>query len=303
MNLRAFDLNVLVLLDALLDEAHVGRAATRIGLSQPAMSSALKRCRDVFDDELLVRGGDGMIRTPKAEALRGPLKSALASMSGVIAQDETPLTELSQRVSLIMADYPAVMLAGPLIARLAATAPGIDIVFRPWRAGLAAEAALRAGDADLAVTVVSNPADDLHVEDVLDERFVVAMGRGHAAATQFSLETWLAAPHVIVSGQGSIRTPLDHTLQAQGLSRRVGLVVPTFQMAMDVLPESALIALVPSLCVCADRDDLVVFAPPLPVEGFTLSLCWHKRQATDPATQHVAGLLREVMRDLRQSKA
>lgn len=299
MNLRAFDLNVLVLLDALLDEAHVGRAATRIGLSQPAMSSALKRCRDVFDDELLVRGGDGMIRTPKAETLRGPLKSALASVSGVIAQDETPLTELSQRVSLIMADYPAIVLAGPLMARLQESAPGIDIVFRAWRGGQAAEASLRAGDADIAITVLPTPSDDLHVEDVLDEQFVVAMGHAHPAAKQFNLESWLAVPHIIVSGQGETRTPLDRILKARGLSRRIGLVVPTFQMAMDLLPTSGLIALIPSLCASTSRHDLAVFEPPLPVEGFTLNLGMHRRSDTDRAIRHVANLLREAMLELR----
>ena len=112
MNLRGVDLNLLVVLDALLEEAHVSRAAERLGLSQPATSSALDRCRHLFGDRLLERAAGSMRLTPKAEALRPRLKDALAGVVDVLAPPEVPLADLRQTVRLLMADNLAALLLG-----------------------------------------------------------------------------------------------------------------------------------------------------------------------------------------------
>ncbi|WP_198148023.1 LysR family transcriptional regulator [Elstera litoralis] len=134
MNLRTIDLNLLVILDALLDEAHVSRAADRLGLSQPATSAALERCRHLFADPLLERGKAGMRATPKAEALRAPIKSLLADIQGLVNPPETDLATLRQTIRIIMADHPAAMIVGPLHHRLSKTAPGLDLVIQPGTA-------------------------------------------------------------------------------------------------------------------------------------------------------------------------
>ncbi|WP_328700184.1 LysR family transcriptional regulator [Brucella tritici] len=97
MNLRSLDLNLLVILDALLDEAHVSRAADRLNLTQPAVSNALQRCRVLFNDQLLERGRGTMRRTPKAEALRAPLKTLLAGVLDLVDPPEVPLRRCSRR--------------------------------------------------------------------------------------------------------------------------------------------------------------------------------------------------------------
>ncbi|CAN0567239.1 unnamed protein product, partial [Ectocarpus sp. 12 AP-2014] len=114
MNLRSLDLNLLVVLDALLDEAHVSHAADRLGMSQPAASAALQRCRYLFRDELLERGRGTMHLTPKAEALRAPLKSLLAEVVNLVDSPKVPLADISQTVRIAMADYPAVVVTAPL---------------------------------------------------------------------------------------------------------------------------------------------------------------------------------------------
>jgi hypothetical protein len=113
MNLRTLDLNLLVVLDALLDEAHVGRAADRLGLSQPAASAALQRCRHAFRDELLERGRGTMRLTPKAETLRAPLKSLLAGVTELMDPPEIPLADICQTLRITAADYPALIRARP----------------------------------------------------------------------------------------------------------------------------------------------------------------------------------------------
>ena len=111
MNLRSIDLNLLVVLDALLDEAHVSRAAARLNLSQPATSSALDRCRHLFGDPVLERGKGGMQLTPKAEALRDPLKNLLVGIAAVVDAPEEQLSEIRQTVRITTADHPGILIA------------------------------------------------------------------------------------------------------------------------------------------------------------------------------------------------
>ena len=296
MNLRSFDLNLLVILDALLDEAHVSRAADRLSLSQPATSAALQRCRHLFGDELLQRGRGTMSRTPKAEALRAPLKSLLTGVVDLIDPADVPLAEIRQTLRLaIMADYPALFIVAPLQKELQRTAPGIDLVIQPWHGTNVARAALLDGTCDLAFSVFPPSDDDLHRQEVLVEHYLIAMRAGHPAANAFSLETWLAYPHIIVSGRRDTRTPVDSELVARGLSRRVGLVVPTLQMVPPLLEGSDMIAMVPSR-VLRNFGGLVSFPPPIPVSGFPMHLAWHRRRAKDAALQHAAMILGELLR-------
>ncbi|MBB2971747.1 LysR family transcriptional regulator [Mesorhizobium sp. RMAD-H1] len=295
MNLRSVDLNLLVILDALLDEAHVSRAADRLGLTQPAASAALQRCRHLFRDDLLERGRGVMRLTPKAEALRAPLKSLLADVTDLIVPPEMPLREIHQTLRVTMADYPALFVIVPLQRELQDSAPGIDLVIQPWHGADAARAALNDGTSDLAISVFPPMEDDLHRQELLTEHYVIAMRKEHPAAESFDLETWLSYPHVLVSGRGDRRTPLDAELSGRGLTRRVGLVVPNFQMVPSLLLGSDMIAMLPSRCVPEDGS-LATFLPPIPVPGFPLHLAWHRRREKDAALQHVAAVLAGLLR-------
>ena len=286
MNLRSLDLNLLVVLDALLDEAHVSHAADRLGMSQPAASAALQRCRYLFRDELLERGRGTMHLTPKAEALRAPLKSLLAEVVNLVDSPKVPLADIRQTVRIAMADYPAVVVTAPLQR----SAPGVDIVIQPWHGAEAARQALIDGATDLAISVFSSAEEKLHREEVFVEHYVVAMRAGHPAAADFNLNNWLEYPHIIVSGRGYKRTSLDTELARLGKSRRVGAVVPNFQVVPALLQGSDMIAMLPSRVV-ADFADLISLPPPMQVPGFTLHLAWHLRHEKDPVVRHVADIL------------
>lgn len=296
MHLRGIDLNLLVVLDALLDEAHVSRAADRIGLSQPATSSALDRCRLLFNDRLLDRAAGGMRLTPKAEALRPLLKDALAGVEAVLAPPEVPLAALRQTLRLLMADNLAALLLGPLMAALSRTAPGLDLVIQPWQGAAAAEEALARGTLDLAASLFPQVAADIRREEVLREDYVVALRHGHPAIERFDLEAWLAWPHILVSGRGERRGALDEALARLGRTRRVGLVVPNFLLVPPLLLTTDLIALLPRRSISeAQRRDITLLAPPIPVEGFPIHLAWHRRRDGDPALRHVAATIREIL--------
>ena len=294
-NLRSVDLNLLVVLDALLDEAHVSRAARRLHLSQPAVSAALQRCRDLFGDPLLERGRNVMRRTPRAEALRAPLKRVLADVAGLVDPLETALVDLVQTVRITAADDPLARLAAPLVARLRRSAPGVTVVFQPWRGASAAVRELVDGEVDLAVAALAPEPGRVDTLRLAHEDYVVAARRDHPAAASFDLDAWLAYPHVLVSGRGELDSPLDAALGRIGRARRVGLVVPSFRTIPDVLLESDLMALVPRGSPgLRETPALATFEPPVAVPGFVLSLGWHVRRGRDAAVRHVAELIAGV---------
>lgn len=301
MNLRSIDLNLLVILDALLDEAHVSRAAARLNLSQPATSSALDRCRHLFGDPLLERGKGGMRLTPKAEALRDPLKNLLIGIATVVDAPEEPLDEIRQTVRITTADHPGILIAGPLHRALARSAPGIDLVIQPWHGAPAALETLARGASDIAVSVFPSVDEAaFHRETLIEEHYVVAMRKDHPAAADFSLDRWLAYPHILVSGRGETRSGLDDQLAALGRSRRVGIVVPSFLMVPPLLDDSDLIAMTPAHTLPPDAQARFHIAPtPIPVPGFPLHLAWHRRRDRDRAVQHVAAILRAVFQGLQ----
>jgi DNA-binding transcriptional LysR family regulator len=296
MNLRTIDLNLLVILDALLDEAHVSRAAQRLGLTQPAVSAALQRCRALFDDPLLERGRAIMRRTPRGEALRAPLKALLGGVEALVDPPEIPLDQIRQSIRIMIADQIAALLLPQLLDRLQATAPGIDLVVRAWRGAEQAYTDLLSGDVHLAMSLFDRDVEGLDRRHILDEHYVVVMRRGHPAAAAFDLDAWLAFPHVVVSGSGETRTPLDARLGALGHRRRVGIVVPSFMMVPDILLATDFIAMMPAHAIPEGlHDRIVVRAPRLPVDGFPLYLAWASRGRSDRGLMHVTDELTELV--------
>src|SRR5213593_201107 len=133
MKLNSLDLNLLVALDALLREASVCRAAIRIGLSQPAVSHALARLRDLIGDPLLVRSGARMELTPRAQALRGPLSQALDQVRGLFVPDDFDAARSERHFRLMMPDLAVELLMPPLMAKVTKLAPNVTIDVEPWR--------------------------------------------------------------------------------------------------------------------------------------------------------------------------
>ena len=298
MNLRSLDLNLLVILDALLDEAHVSRAAERVGLSQPAASSALERCRHLFGDPLLLRGRGRMRLTAKAQALQQPLRDILGQVSALLDAPEPDLKSLTQTVRVMTAELPPALVTGRVYEHLRRTAPGLTLAILPWQGAQATLEALAQGRADLAISVFPVIDPDFTRRELLRERYVVAMRQGHPAAAGFDLDRWLAFPHVLVSGRGETHGPLDEALARLGRKRHIGLVVPSFLSVPPLLLASELIALLPSRTLPAEEADrFASFEPPVAVEGFPLHLAWHRRSERDAAVRHVADLIEAVLGD------
>jgi len=300
MNLASIDPKLLSLLNAVLDEAHLARGAARIGLPLPAAASALERCRQLFQDPLLEDGGDAMQLTTAAQALREPLRQALAAAGHGVQEQEAGVAGVTQRVRLLMADYPAQVIAPALYAELAQSAPRLDLEFQAWHSDAAAADSLERAQVDLVIGSPAKPQAAVRSREVLQERCVAVMRHGHPAAQQLTLQKWLAHPHLLVTSHDTLNRMLEEQLAAQGLARRIGVAVPNFLMAAPLLQNSDLIALMPMHCVpaasAAHPTPLACLRPPLPVAGLPLHLLRHKRSDDDLAVMHVAQTLERVLR-------
>ena len=294
-SLRSVDLNLLVILDALLEERHVSRAAARLNLSQPATSGALARCRRLFDDPLLERRDGAMAPTPKGEELHRKIGGLLAQARTLIQRAAPTVENLNQEIRLVTADHMALLIARALYPRLQAAAPGLTLAFLPWNGAASALDDMTKGAADLAISLFPEADGDFRKAVLLRERWPILMRRGHPAAQRFDLDRWLAYPHVLMSGAGETRAPLDERLAALGRARRIGAVAPSFLMAPALVAATDMIAMIPSRCLPSDAPDRFEIAPPpIDMPDFSLHLTWHARRDHDVGVGFVRDLLLEL---------
>ncbi len=265
MNLAGLDLNLLVALDALLAEASVGRAALRLNLSQPAVSHALRRLREVVGDPLLVRIGPRMELTPRAQALRGPLAQALAQVRGLfVAEGFDPATS-PRGFRLMMPDLAVDLLMPAVLQQVAASAPGVRLDVIPWR-GPAVMTPDFARTVDLVIAWTGEAYPGFHRQSLYTDRDALAVRRGHPDAARLSeLSGFQAARHVAVVGAGERDDAIEPFLRQAGIQRRIALAVPSYLQALRMTARTDLVAFVPSRLIAALAGplDLVMLPPPI----------------------------------------
>lgn len=293
-DLRTLDLNLLKTLDALLDERSVTRAASRLALTQPAVSGMLNRLRDYFNDTLFIRAPHGIVPTARAEELAAPVKRILADID-VLLQPVT-FDPLTARLTFTLAatDYALRAVVVPFIAALKVQASGIRVRVVPVEPDRLA-ARLEQGKIDLALLTPHTTPDELHSRALYDERYVCMMRADHPdAGKPLSLDRFCALEHVLVSYEGeSFRGVTDDALEKVARMRHVGLSVSNFLVLPDVLAISDMIAVVPSR-IADNQTGMFVCETPVPVPGFTKSMAWHGRSHRNPAQRWLRGLLLET---------
>ena len=299
MDIRAVDLNLLKAFDALTNERAVTRAAGRIGLSQPAMSHALSRLRDLFADDLFVRTPTGMEPTARAREIAPLVAAAIehieAALNLGIGFDPAKSAGI---FTAGMAEYAEVALVGRLAAGFADQAARATLRLTPLTGADAAEQ-LDRGAIDVAVAHLNTlPA---HIESMLLLRdpFVVVARRGHPiAGQQLSLEAYAALNHILVSPRGDTSGALDRILVDFGLRRRIALLVATYLALPVALAASDLVATVPSRTARQIAATAEIEIMPLPIDfSLTVSMAWHRRAASEPAQAWFRALLIEAASD------
>ena len=299
MNITKFDLNLLTALEALLEEASVGRAAQRVALSQPAMSHALKRLRTLLEDPLLVRIGTGMQLTARGQALRYPVKDLLAGARDLLVSAQFDPAHSTRTFRLFLADNAADLLLRPLLRKVQAAAPGISI-----RAQCGALNVLDpvqfTRSVDIAVSCVPSRFKGFYQQRLFSDRDAVAMRRGHPLMSRrVSPEEFLRAAHVAVIGPEFTDDPVDIWLRQEGRERNVALSVPQYLQALHMVAQSDLIAVVSERLIRAHADALELEVVPAPLDVGTFD-----EYLLHPATTHAdpgSIWLREAFLDVAKS--
>lgn len=298
--LSAVDLNLLVVLRALLTERHVTRAAARVGLSQSATSHALARLRELFGDPLLVRRGRALALTPRAERLLPTLERGLSDLKATIdGEPEFEPATARRSFTLGMADYTQAVVMGPLLRELGRLAPHVDLHVTN---APDLEEQLSAGNVDLGLQVTGRAYDAaLKSQRVFEDEFVCLVRRDHPKIGQkMTMPSYLAARHVVVAPSGTSGSLVDTELAARGLNRRVALRVTNFLIAPIVVAETDFVNTMPKRLgvKLAERYGLRALPPPLELPRFGFVLLWHPRVDTDPAQRWLRELLASVSGEL-----
>src|SRR6202158_1014683 len=239
MNWGAFDLNLLIVFDAVMQERNVTRAGSRIGLSQPAMSHALNRLRYMLKDELFVRTPEGMVPTSRAEMLAQPLRNALSEMQLALEPAAFDPAASDRRFALAVNNYAAVVLAPPVGAAVSAAAPNVHLDSRP-SGTLDIVDRLDRGDLDLTLGSMDSAGERFVTAPLLEDPFVMVMRRGHPASRgKLSAAAFAALPHLEISSSREDTGFIDRWLAERGLVRRIALRVP-YLSAAPILVQSDL---------------------------------------------------------------
>lgn len=300
VNLSGQDLNLLPALDALLKRRNVSRAAADVGLSQPAMSRALQRLRDVLGDPLLIRvAGGGYALTPRAEALADHLRVTLDHVKDVFRPPGFDPASVERTVRIVSADTQTILLAPPLMARLAREAPGISLRFEAYSPDVTAR--METGQIDLAFAVSSTPLPPGARSEVFaHDELALVLRKGHKMARKtWTIEDYARVSHVGVSIFGDAQSELNAQLAAAGVERRIALTTPHFTAALAAVGGTDMATTVSRAFALrfAERFDLVVKKTPLPVTALELTLVWSHIRAADPVLAWLRGVISEEGRE------
>ena len=297
MLLRNIDLNLLVVLDALLTEKHVTRTGIRLHLSQPAISHSLNKLRVLLDDPLLIRQGNEVVLSARAQSLQAPLKTILGQIETLLGHSMSFVPADSQRTFRVaMSDYGAAIVLPKLLVQLRAQAPDISlVVIQDSRLGMLEQ--IEHGKIDLALGVFSALPAEVGCDVLFEETFTCLLNRQSLPDNEvLDLDTYLARPHLLVSTDGNTQGEIDNVLRTRGLQRRVAVNVPHWGAAPGMIAGTDLILTVATRTLdnLPLGDTLIARAPPMAVAPFNYVQIWHPRFNDDPAHRWLRERVRQV---------
>jgi DNA-binding transcriptional LysR family regulator len=286
VRLAGLDLNLLVVLEAVLEEQNVVRASLRVNLSPSATSHALARLRDTFGDPLLVKSGRGLVRTPRGDALMPQVKRALAEVEDVFRARRFDASALVRAFRVATTDHVQFVLLPALDAILEAEAPKVDVFcFSPGPSKLPR---VRSGELDCAIRLSQVPSDEFSRFRLFDDELVVVVREGHPAGRgPWTLKEFAALQHVLVSPNGKEHGVVDHLLEPHGLRRRIARMLPTSCEAAHLVAVTDAVATLPRRLVevLGPKFGIVQAKTDLSFPVFEISAIWHQRTDADPEHQ------------------
>src|SRR6266853_2680852 len=298
-HLRNVDLNLLRMIQPLLEERHISRAAKRSFLSQPAMSRALNRLRETFADPLLVRSNGDYESILQGDRVLREIETIMRRLNAVVNDQEFSPAESRERFRVAMTDHSSTILLPKLLERLRRSAPHSELILSAVGPDTFAEVA--AGRIDLNLCAEEVPPT-LENEIIFRLDFVCLVGaRQRIRSRRLTLKQYLQLPHaMILTGDGH-QAMVDRPLGALGLKRHVALRIPFFIPAVLAIAQTDLVLTVPrTLATMTKRiTSLRTIEPPRELKAFPYFMAWHPRLAQEPAQAWFREQLRTVTRTIR----
>ncbi|KEA65504.1 Transcriptional regulator, LysR family [Marinobacterium lacunae] len=298
MDLSRINLNLLCVLHQLLEKRSVSAAAQALSLTQPALSRSLAQLREQFDDPLLVRVGNQMHLTPRAEELQRQLPPVLQNLEAFFTPGHFNAEQFNGRFNIAITDYIAEHILPPIVGNLSEEVPGLRLHFRLWEPGMLAD--LREGRLDMAACVLDEAPDDIHGREAGQDHYVCLMRRDHPlASATLDTQAYIDSGHISISGGGDKNRAVDDALHLQGLHRSIRVSVPFIQAALAFTARSDLLLTLPAHMAnsLASRFDLEPRPLPFKVEPLRYYLLWHRRQQHDPAHRFLRQRLFDAVYD------
>jgi len=288
MDFHGIDLNLLVAFDALMNERNVTRAATQVGVSQPAMSAALSRLRQRFGDPLFLRSADGLLPTARARDLSEPIAQALRQIESMLVNKPQFVPEkASLTFKLGLSDYPAFVLLPSLLQALGKKAPGVSLNVHAFNNRDQAVDLLDAGAIDVAIGVPPTHADGrIMTHPVIRDEFVTIIANDHPVAKcGMNMMNYLALQHVLVSPEGELYGIVDQALAQQGKKRKLALTLPQMFAVPTIVAQTRMTATIMRRVALHSPVGrrLALFPPPVALPDVVFHLIWHRRSDSHPA--------------------
>ncbi|MBB6521472.1 LysR family transcriptional regulator [Pseudoteredinibacter isoporae] len=299
MSLRNIDLNLLVVLEALLEECHITRTAQRLNMSQPAVSRALGRLRQQFDDPLLLRSNEGYQLTPVARSLRLKLDTLMTGVEAFYDSGCYNPSSAEIEITIVTMDDCLSLFLPAIYKRLQQQAPGIKLKLGcQWGSTLES---LEEGKADFLIEAVPDLGSSFHSVPLYSSPWVAVMSADHPLALKkLSVKQYAACKHGMVSVTGTGPSLIDKILERQGYQRVVDLRIPHFVAIPNLLLGTDLVFTIPKALAdqYAQQSDIVCKPLPIKVPPLRYSLAWHHRNHRDQLHTWVRGQIMEACSDL-----
>jgi DNA-binding transcriptional LysR family regulator len=293
--LRQADLNLLIVFAVFAEERNVSRAAERLLLSQPAVSRALQRLRDMFHDNLFVRTAEGYELTPQGQRLLQELEVMLPKIDRLLSGSSFDPTVEQAAFRLAVTDNAAAVLIPVLCREVLPTARRVKFDFVSWHRGSYEE--VTHGSVDLAfASSTVEPPSALQSQTIYEEQFVCVADAKRRLPKSLTLGQYLKLEHISITILGGIQVSPDKPLAAMGYKRQVAIHVPYFEAAIRCVQGTNLIATIPSkfLAGIARNPAIKIVRPPPEIVGFRYVMTWHPRLNTDAAHTWLRATMRQI---------
>ena len=281
-DIRRLEPQVLLVFESLLETKSTTMSAARLGLSQSAVSGALKRLREIFDDPLFERHSRGLRPTHRANELSIPVSQILNSMRALSSSMEFDPATATGTINILATDYALATIIAPIREKLASVAPGLSVNIQAYSGKDAiSNASLLSTD-----LLIGSPAmlpETLQTRHLKSDELVLFMSSKHRLANQnVSIDDFCSYPHVVVSLQGkSPKTKVDEILAGKGYSRVIDTITPSFLSLQTLIGQSERLSIAPKGLSDVVNDTLIYKPLPLDLPSIDLYVAWHKRFADD----------------------